>query len=133
MEFRSEGRQNMNRFAILTHDVPVLHWDLLLESGELCRTWRLAEEPSHGDEIAAEQIADHRQKYLSYEGPVSKNRGNVVRWDSGSYRIILEIEGEIVLNLSGQRFRGECRLCRIAGESWLVIFHCEEEAEIKGD
>ncbi len=28
-----------SRFAILNHDHPFLHWDLLLEDGDRCRTW----------------------------------------------------------------------------------------------
>ena len=50
----------MPRFAILTHDHPFLHWDLLLEDGESCRTWRLLLEPAAGIAVQAERIADHR-------------------------------------------------------------------------
>ena len=35
----------MPRFAILEHDFPALHWDLLLEDGPACRTWRLSAPP----------------------------------------------------------------------------------------
>ncbi len=38
------------RFAILTHDHPFFHWDLLLEAGETCWTWRLVERREVRDE-----------------------------------------------------------------------------------
>ena len=70
------------RFAVLSHDHPVPHFDLLIEQGDVCRTWRLAREPGERP-VAAEAIADHRPHYLTYEGPVSGNRGRVTRWDAG--------------------------------------------------
>ncbi len=81
----------MNRFAILIHDHPFVHWDLLLESGETARTWRLLESPARWlsaaplASVIAEPIADHRLMYLDYEGPVSQDRGRVARWDFGSF------------------------------------------------
>ena len=71
------------RFAILTHDHPFPHWDLLLEAGETCRTWRLLANPDSEGPIPAEILPDHRVFYLDYEGPVSGNRGTVLQWDSG--------------------------------------------------
>ncbi len=71
------------RFAILTHDHPFPHWDLLLEAGSFCRTWRLLSAPDAPGMIAAEAIADHRRAYLDYEGPVSGGRGSVTQWDAG--------------------------------------------------
>lgn len=43
MESQFSGQSG--RFAILTHDHPFFHWDLLLEAGETCWTWRLVEGP----------------------------------------------------------------------------------------
>ena len=74
----------MPRFVILEHDHPVLHWDFMLEAGDVLRTWRLSAPPIRGAIVAAERIGDHRRLYLDYEGPVSDGRGNVVRWDAGS-------------------------------------------------
>ena len=73
------------RFVILTHDYPALHWDLMLESGGVLRTWRLLEEPTPDSIIVAEPLSDHRLHYLDYEGPVSGDRGTVVRWDHGRH------------------------------------------------
>ncbi|MEZ6067364.1 MAG: DNA polymerase ligase N-terminal domain-containing protein [Planctomycetaceae bacterium] len=77
----------MPRYAILQHDHPQLHWDFLLENGEIACCWRLAERPEVGVGITAERIADHRLVYLDYEGPVSGDRGVVAQWDAGEYRV----------------------------------------------
>ena len=64
----------MPRFVILEHDHPVLHWDLMLEAGDVLQTWRLANPPTPGCAIDATALPDHRLTYLDYEGPVSGNR-----------------------------------------------------------
>jgi DNA polymerase Ligase (LigD) len=105
------------RFVILEHDHPTLHWDLMLESGDVLRTWRLAEPPEHAGPIGATSLADHRRAYLDYEGPVSGNRGTVKRWDAGTFEIVDEGERGLELRLDGQRVRGVCRLMR-EGDAW---------------
>ena len=110
----------MPRFAILTHDHPEWHWDFLLEAGQECRTWRLADEPAVGATIPAEAIADHRLKYLAYEGPVSGNRGQVTQWDAGGYEWIQDDERAIIVRLMGRRLQCVCRLTRIADVSWQI-------------
>src|ERR1700755_874015 len=77
--------QPMPRFAILEHDHPLLHWDFLLETGDVLRTWRLQAPPPPGCRLSAEPLAPHRKLYLDYEGPVSGNRGQVKRFDGGTF------------------------------------------------
>src|SRR5207248_11451375 len=67
---RSPGGPTMPRFAILEHDHPHRHWDLLLEAGPVLRSWRLSAPPGAADDLAAEPTPDHRPLYLDYEGPV---------------------------------------------------------------
>jgi hypothetical protein len=98
------------RYVILEHDHPFLHWDLMLESGEVLRTWRLLAPPAPGVEVAAEAIGDHRRAYLEYEGPVSGGRGRVARWDAGTFTWQTAGEGAVVVCLDGQRLRGVARL-----------------------
>jgi hypothetical protein len=38
----------------------VLHWDFLVEAGNVLRAWRLYDEPAAHRVIAAERNADHR-------------------------------------------------------------------------
>lgn len=100
----------MPRFAILTHDHPFPHWDFLLEAGQVCRTWRLLDEPAAGLTVPAEAIADHRLHYLTYEGPVSGDRGTVTRWDAGSFEWIVNERDRVDVELAGERLRGLCTI-----------------------
>ena len=96
----------MPQFVILTHDHPFLHWDFMLEDGEVLRTWRLLSEPNSSGEIPAERLPNHRKHYLDYEGPVSNNRGTVWRWDWGVYTLIQETQAKIIVQLEGQKLNG---------------------------
>ena len=73
----------MPLFVVLQHDYPTLHWDFMLEAGKSLRTWRLMSPPTQDSEVGAEPLANHRLRYLDYEGPVSGDRGHVARWDAG--------------------------------------------------
>jgi hypothetical protein len=100
----------MPRFVILEHDHPELHWDLMLESGDVLRTWRLLRPPdTPGETIDAIAIGDHRKAYLDYEGPVSGGRGNVKRWDAGEYRSTASAAG-LELVFEGARLRATVRM-----------------------
>lgn len=111
----------MPRFAVLAHDHPFPHWDLLLEAGESCRTWRLLEEPGPGRAVAAEPLPDHRPHYLTYEGPVGGNRGTVTRWDAGAFEWISDDGSETAVELSGARLRGACSFAWENG-AWRATF-----------
>lgn len=109
----------MPRFAILIHDHPFLHWDFLLEAGTSCRTWRLLQSPDFQGEVLAEAIADHRLVYLDYEGPVSGNRGQVIKWDSGTFEWRINEPDAVVVDVAGSRIRGPVRLRQRTGNSWI--------------
>lgn len=100
------------QFAILTHDHPFFHWDLLLDAGEVAWTWRLLDEPSGESHPRAERIADHRRFYLDYEGPVSGNRGSVTRWDWGTYSIVDQTDAYITVRLRGTQGEWQVHLPR---------------------
>ena len=106
----------MPRFAILIHDHPFLHWDLLVEQDGALRSWRLLESPerwslaSNRPSLRAEPIPDHRLAYLEYEGPVSRERGTVQRWDGGDAEWLEQSPKQIVLKLSGNRLSGVLKL-----------------------
>jgi hypothetical protein len=108
----------MPRFVILEHDHPHLHWDLMLEAGDVLRTWRLAETPRPGVAIKAESLGDHRKLYLDYEGPVSGKRGQVKRWDSGTFTWLEEGTDRLLMRLDGQCCSGEAVLERATSGVW---------------
>src|SRR5262249_55736250 len=104
-----EGTTTMPRFVILEHDHPQLHWDLMLETGDVLRTWRLGAPPAEG-EFSAEPSFDHRLLYLDYEGPISGDRGRVVRRDRGTYDLLTEGSGVLDVRLGGEKWRGTLQL-----------------------
>ena len=122
----------MPRFVILTHDHPFPHWDLLLENGDVCRTWRLlAKLNSQIGDIAAEQISDHRSTYLEYEGPVSGNRGTVKRWDAGTFEWRVNQPQFCEIRLAGTRWQGIVSLEQVDGQSWRLFRIHESEFEVE--
>ncbi len=82
----------MPRFVLLEHtgapdDPAGLHYDLLLEQGPACRTWRLAKIPEFvGSDVVAVELPPHRLTWLDHcSGEVSGGRGFARRIDAGTY------------------------------------------------
>ncbi len=106
----------MPRFAILRHEGPQgLHWDLLLESGAVLRTWALPEAPAPGVEAVARALPDHRLLYLDYEGPIAGQRGHVTACDRGTYLCRRQTQTEWAVELCGERVRGLATLRQLPG------------------
>lgn len=102
----------MRRFVILRHDSREgTHFDLMLEAGDALKTWALPQPPQPGVEMPCKALGDHRLAYLDYEGPISGNRGSVTRWDSGTYRIVQQDEGQWIVELQGTKLSGRATLC----------------------
>lgn len=82
-------------FVVLLHTLPdgTFHWDLCLDEGQALATWQLLDDPAKlasgsATCLPARRIADHRRAYLEYEGPVSGNRGHVIRVDRGEWSVL---------------------------------------------
>lgn len=107
----------MQRFAVLRHDSPRgLHWDLLVERGQVLWTWALPRPPEPRAEMSCDRLPDHRLDYLEYEGPVSGNRGSVSRWDGGTCELQVETDTELVFALRGQHLAGTVTLRRLGDQ-----------------
>lgn len=100
----------MPRYVILEHDHPILHWDLMLDTENGLRTWRLAAPPQPCVIIEAQLLGIHRRAYLDYEGPVSGGRGTVRRWDSGDYTVEIESAESLEITLEGSRCHGRIKI-----------------------
>lgn len=118
----------MPRYVILDHQCPSQsdrssHWDLMLESGDVLRTWALESQPERGATIEAEALPDHRPTYLDYEGPLSRGRGSVTRWDAGTYELVAETDDSLVVELVGEKLRGRATLKRTGqgDQRWLFV------------
>ncbi len=107
----------MPRFVILEHDHPTLHWDLMLEDAGRLLTWRLPAAPSdpavqRGRVLVATPLADHRLAYLNYEGPVSGNRGRVIRREQGTFEWVERTPERITVRVAGAILHGTITLYR---------------------
>ena len=105
----------MPRYVVLRHLLPPhagrpSHWDILIEADGALRAWAVLKQPIAGATLAATPLAPHRLEYLSYEGPVSGNRGEVIRVDEGDCTDIGESGDRVVLALEGREIRGQLTL-----------------------
>lgn len=101
------------RYVVLRHDAPRgLHWDFMLERAGVLATWALAEPPDAAPVVAATPLPDHRLAYLDHQGPISGDRGSVIRWDRGTYRCQRWEAEEVVVAVEGEILRGAITLRR---------------------
>lgn len=90
----------------------------MLEKEAALRSWRLSREADAGGMVDAIALPDHRIAYLDYEGPVSGNRGNVTRWDFGTYHPLAESFESLEVELQGNRLKGRATVSRLEDGSW---------------
>ena len=119
----------MPRFVILRHEIPAgsergTHYDLMLESEGVLRTWAIPELPAQGKVTPADALPDHRLAYLEYEGPVSGNRGSVTRVDEGEYELLAESAELFQVRLAGKGLVGrlELRQSADASKQWTASY-----------
>jgi hypothetical protein len=108
----------MPRFAVLDHDRPHPHRDLLLERDGVLKAWRLPAAFDPTSPVPAEPNFDHRLLYLDYEGPLTGDRGSVTRWDGGELVWEAVSEAEWRVRLSGAHLRGLFRLLK-GNDGWV--------------
>lgn len=125
----------MPRYVILQHEMPTsvrgsVHWDLMLETAGVLRTWALTSEPARGVEIAANALPDHRLDYLHYEGPISGNRGTVHRWDEGQFGVLHELADELSIELKGKRLSGVVLLRKQSNNDQRWVFNLSFDKQL---
>ncbi len=109
-----------SRFVIQEHTTPDgVHWDLMLEEGEVLTTFRLEQPPEAvaTGTVQATKIFDHPLRFLTYEGPVQKGTGKVRIVERGTCDVLAE-EDAIALTLDGTILRGDFTLTRAEETSW---------------
>ncbi|MEO1007932.1 MAG: hypothetical protein AAFX79_05160 [Planctomycetota bacterium] len=102
--------------VLLRHDLPdgTRHFDWMLaaepDPDSPLVTFRVEERIDRGPPaFRAERLADHRRRYLDYEGPISGGRGRVSRVASGECTIRGLGDHEIDLLISLDRLEGPLR------------------------
>ncbi len=118
--------------VLLRHETsePSSHFDWMIArepaGHQRLVTFRLArrlDELQPGQELVAEHIGDHRPAYLTYEGPLSDDRGHVRRVAEGTITGFAEDDEGYRLEV---RWTQECfqavKLRRPCGaEPWLIV------------
>ena len=107
----------MPRFVLLEHEWDGVHWDFMLESGDVLRTWAVDAPIVAGVELPARALPDHRRVYLDYEGDVSGDRGRVRRVDEGRYEPIAWEAGRVLVRVAGRQLVGEVEVRQSAPAS----------------
>ncbi|MCH8194060.1 MAG: hypothetical protein IIA65_08585 [Planctomycetes bacterium] len=114
----------MPKFVILEHqrEGEETHWDLMLEVGDILKTFRLDTSPEliAQDKTQATSIFDHDRRFLTYEGPVNQGEGRVCKVDAGTYETRSQDSAHWKLTLVGQTLSGEYELNRSEAniEAW---------------
>ncbi|MCC7204211.1 MAG: hypothetical protein IT441_03970 [Phycisphaeraceae bacterium] len=67
---------------------------------------------------ALDALPPHRRLYLNYQGPLSRQRGRVVRMDGGWCRDRLWTPHRILLDVHLRQFTGLVELERLTPERW---------------
>jgi hypothetical protein len=110
------------RFVLLEHHWNGVHYDFMIEAGDVLRTWKLSQPPEPHRRQLALATFDHRLVYLDYEGTISGDRGHVRRWDAGTYEE-LSCEEEILrLRLGGTRLDGVVQLRLLNESEWEWLY-----------
>jgi hypothetical protein len=113
--------QESKKFVIQQHSTrPDVHWDFMLETADSLQTYRLDKAPHQLIQSPANavKIFDHPLKFLTYQGPVNKGRGNVRITESGTYKIVHQTHNLIELDLNGKILKGKFTLTHIEGDNW---------------
>ena len=116
----------------------------MLECGDALRTWALEELPhdwqaayarttardvncaslAAENAVVAIQLGDHRREYLHLEGPLSANRGTVIRVAEGNYRSETESSDCWRINFAGDAISGDVTLTRLDSGSSHWTLEC---------
>ena len=117
-------------FVIQEHHARRLHYDFRLEHDGVLVSWaipkNLPDRPSKNH--LAVRTEDHPLEYGSFAGTIPAGEygaGTVAIWDSGTYtaekfRIDGAGDGEVIVDLRGQRISGRYALIQTDGDQWLA-------------
>lgn len=112
----------MARFVIQEHQRrgEQTHWDLMLEQGDVLKTFRLNLPPKEipKSPALATPIADHETRFLSYEGPVNQGLGAVRIVEQGSYFTQSLAATNWRLSLDGSVLKGVFEIKQMENNTW---------------
>ena len=119
--------------ALLRHQTPTgSHYDWLLgipgsESDPAAKLWtaRVDLPSTHwrdAGKCTLTRLPDHRRAYLSYQGPISGGRGQVIRVDRGQVLPLRWTDTRILLDVQLTQYQGRAELRWLADDRWVAFF-----------
>ncbi len=140
--------EELGRFVLLHHRYPPQaaapdHWDLMFDTQDALLTLQIVTLPSSGgagaQRLPATRLADHRRRYLTYEGEISGNRGRVRQWAAGEFQCasrVPEPQSPAHLQMTAHATSDEASVrlvsdtlqaqlliprCRVGQKTWLTV------------
>ena len=124
------GRGDDDTFVIQEHHARRLHYDFRLERDGVLVSWAVPKNlpDSPNANHLAVHTEDHPLEYATFAGTIPKGEyggGTVSIWDSGTYtaekfRVDGDRDGEVIVDLRGQRISGRYALIQTDGDQWLA-------------
>jgi DNA ligase D-like protein (predicted 3'-phosphoesterase) len=146
-------RAKQLEFVIQKHDASSLHYDWRLEVDGVMPSWAVPKGPSMFPSVRrlAMHVEDHPMSYRTFEGVIPEGNygaGNVIVWDRGTYRNLLEektgkgkktmrqaiADGKVEVWLEGEKLKGGFVLIRTNDEKdqWILKKMQDDEAWEQG-
>jgi len=114
------------KFVIQNHTTGNEHYDLMIEISDTLLTWQIPfmdfKYFLDSSEISAPRIQDHRKKYLSYEGPISCDRGRVDIFDSGDYNGRINSPDSFSIKIKGHKLKGTLSIIKKQNTLFLLKY-----------
>lgn len=120
---------NRRIYVVQEHHASHLHWDLRLEMNRVLKSWAVPKEPPRetGIRRLAVPVEDHPIEYANFQGIIPEGQygaGEVIIWDTGTYDPVSIRDDKIVVNIDGEKLKGEYCLVKTkfqGKENWLLF------------
>ncbi|MCK4670658.1 MAG: 3'-phosphoesterase [Nanoarchaeota archaeon] len=119
----------MPKFVVHKHKATRLHYDFRLELDRVAKSWAVPKQPplKPGIRRLAVRVSDHSISYMKFEGEIPEGTygaGTVKIWDKGTFKLIDKKPGKIVIEMKGEKMKGEYCLIkfpRSGPKNWLLF------------
>ena len=114
-------------YVIQKHTATHLHYDLRLEIDGVLKSWAIPKEPPSQASVRrlAVQVEDHPIEYANFEGSIPEGKygaGTVETWDKGTYKFLDRKEEKLIIEIDGNKLKGEYVLVRFKDQrNWLFF------------
>jgi bifunctional non-homologous end joining protein LigD len=132
------------RFVVQLHRARRIHYDLRFEMDAALVSWAVPKGPTLDPDVrrAAFHVDDHPLDYFDFEGIIPAGTyggGDVLVWDVGTYRAPKSRNprrsvdnGELHVELFGQKLRGTFVLVRTGEDNQWLMLHKHDEFAVPG-